>query len=204
MPDETMNPRDDALEARLKRIEDRQAIHDVIIRYCRGVDRSDPELVLAAFHDDAIDNHFGVVLPFREAIGTLKAARAGSAAPPSLTTSMHNICNILIDVEGDVARCETYVTVIVRIPRDDGAVDWKHAGRYVDRFERRKGDWRIAYRTVVYDLERFDVVVPAPEGLTQARYLDNAVRGKRGRSDFSYSVLETSDAAPVADRKGKS
>ncbi len=186
---------DDTIEARLRLVEDRQAIHDVIVRYCRGVDRSDPDLVLAAFHDDAIDNHFGVVLPFREAIGTLKAARSGGGGPPSKTTSMHNICNVLIAVDGDIARCESYVIVIVRIPQDGGAIDWMHAGRYVDRFERRNGEWRIAYRTVVYDLERSDEVVPAPDGLSQARYLDNAVRGKRGLGDFSYEIFRPSGAA---------
>jgi len=198
MVDEATNsqgPRS-TVEARLRFIEDRQAIHDVIVRYCRGVDRSDADLVSAAFHDDAIDNHFGVDLPFREAIGTLKAARSGSTAPPSKTTSMHNLCNILIEVDGDVARCESYVVVVVRIPQDSGAaIDWMHAGRYIDRFERRNGDWRIACRTVVYDLERFDEVVPAPDGLSQARYLDTAVRGKRGRGDFSYKVLGPTDAA---------
>jgi hypothetical protein len=177
------------IEARLRLIEDRQAIHDVIIRYCRGVDRSDPDLVLSAFHDDAIDNHFGVMLPFREAIGTLKAPRSPDGRPTSKTTSMHNICNVLIELDGDVARCETYVTVIVRIPREGGAIDWLHAGRYVDRFERRSGEWRIAYRTVVYDLERFDPVSPAPDEVSQARYLDNAVRGQRGRADFSYEIF---------------
>ena len=177
-----------SLEARLGLIEDRQAIYDVIVRYCRGVDRSDPDMVAAAFHDDAIDNHFGVVLPFREAIGTLKAPR-NAGAPTSKTTSMHNICNVLIEVDGNVARCETYMIVMVRIPRDGGAIDWMHAGRYVDRFERRNGEWRIAYRTVVYDLERFDEVVPAPGDLSQAHYLDNAVRGRRGLGDYSYQIF---------------
>jgi SnoaL-like domain len=190
MSDETTHSsRMDAIEARLGLVEDRQAIHDAIVRYCRGVDRSDPDLVLSAFHDDAIDNHFGTVLPFREAIGTLKAPRTAEGRPASKTTSMHNICNVLIELDGDVARCETYVIVIVRIPREGGAVDWMHAGRYVDRFERRNGEWRIAHRTVVYDLERFDAVSPAPDGLSQARYLDNAIRGQRGRVDFSYEIL---------------
>ena len=195
MTDEATNSRNQssAIEARLRLLEDRQAIHDVIVRYCRGVDRSDPQLVMAAFHDDAIDNHFGVILPFREAIGTLKAARSGGGSP-SKTTSMHNICNVLIEVDGDIARCESYVIVIVRIPQDGPAVDWMHAGRYVDRFERRKGEWRIAYRTVVYDLERFDEVVPARDEIPQARYLDKAVRGKRGQGDFSYEIFRPSDA----------
>jgi len=189
MSDQTTHSpsRFDAIESRLGLLEDRQAIHEVILRYCRGVDRSDPELILSAFHDDAIDNHFGVVLPFREAIATLKAARSG--APPSTTSSMHNICNVLIELDGDVARCESYLIVIVRIPRDGGDIDWLHAGRYVDRFERRNGEWRIAYRTVVYDIERFDEVVPAPGGLSQAGYLNNAVRGKRGSGDFSYEIF---------------
>jgi SnoaL-like domain len=194
MSDETTNARSEcnAIEARLRQLEDRQAIHDVILRYCRGVDRSDPDLILSAFHDDAIDNHFGVVLPFREAITTLKAARNRSS--PSMTTSMHNICNVLIELDGDVARCESYLIVIVRIPKDGGDIDWLHAGRYVDRFERRNGEWRIAYRTVVYDLERFDEVMPAAGGLSQASYLNNAVRGKRGPGDFSYQIFRPSGA----------
>ncbi len=183
------------LEARLKLVEDRQAIYEVIVRYCRGVDRSDADLVLSAFHDDALDNHFGVVLPFREAIGTLKAARIDGTSPPSKTTSMHNICNVLIKLDGDVAQCESYVIVIVRIPQEGGAIDWMHAGRYLDRFERRNCEWRIAYRTVVYDLERFDEVPSAPDGLSQARYLDHAVRGKRGLGDFSYEILRPSGTA---------
>jgi SnoaL-like domain len=195
MVNESSNSQFAALEARLKLIEDRQAIHDVIVRYCRGVDRNDPELVEAAFHDDAIDNHFGVVLPFREAIGTLKAARAGSNSPPSKTTSMHNLGNILIELDGDVARCESYVNVMVRIPQEaGGAIDWLHAGRYVDRFERRNGDWRIAHRTVVYDIERFDATVPPPDDLSQRHYLDNAVRGKKGKGDFSYGILNPESA----------
>lgn len=57
MNDETTDSRNrfNAMETRLRLLEDRQAIHEVILRYCRGVDRSDPDLILSAFHDDAID-----------------------------------------------------------------------------------------------------------------------------------------------------
>ena len=48
---------DPSLEQRLRALVDRQAIHDVILRYCRGVDRMDRELLLAAYHSDAIDDH---------------------------------------------------------------------------------------------------------------------------------------------------
>jgi hypothetical protein len=182
------------LAARLKLIEDRQAIYDVIVRYCRGIDRREPDLIASAFHDDAIDNHFGVILPFYEAIGTLKAARSGGGSAPAGGSSMHNICNVLIELDGDIARSESYVNVMVRLPHQGKLFDWLHAGRYVDRFERRNGEWRIAYRTVVYDIERFDEVQPPPEGLSQGRYTEKAVRGQKGLGDFSYQILRPDNA----------
>src|SRR5216683_16224 len=45
------------LEARLRVIADQQEIHDLLVRYCRGVDRRDPRLILDAFHEDGTDGH---------------------------------------------------------------------------------------------------------------------------------------------------
>ena len=36
---------------------DREAIRDCLHRYARGVDRFDRELILSAFHPDALDEH---------------------------------------------------------------------------------------------------------------------------------------------------
>src|SRR5262245_17777267 len=36
---------------------DKQAIQEVLARYCRGVDRADLELLRSVYHPDAIDNH---------------------------------------------------------------------------------------------------------------------------------------------------
>ena len=49
-----MNP---TMEARVQELLDREAIRDCIARYARGVDRFDRELILSAFHPDAIDEH---------------------------------------------------------------------------------------------------------------------------------------------------
>jgi adenosylcobinamide kinase/adenosylcobinamide-phosphate guanylyltransferase len=171
-------------DARLREIEDRQAIQDVIMRYCRGVDRADPSLILSAFHDDATDNHFGVVLPFRQAISSLRPP--AESTPANMT---HQICNVLIELDDDVARCESYLVAITRLEHAGRQFDWTLTGRYVDRFERRGGDWRIAHRTVVYDRERFDEVIPPPQSLPATRYLDRAVRGMRGPADWSWQVF---------------
>ena len=41
----------------LRQLLDRQAIEDVLFRYCRGVDRGDAALIASAYHPDAIDEH---------------------------------------------------------------------------------------------------------------------------------------------------
>ena len=45
------------LKQRLQHLLDRQEIYDCLVRYCRGVDRLDSELILSAYHPDAIDDH---------------------------------------------------------------------------------------------------------------------------------------------------
>ena len=48
---------DDGATAVLRELLDRQEIHDCLMRYSRGVDRLDPDLIRSAYHDDAIDDH---------------------------------------------------------------------------------------------------------------------------------------------------
>ena len=65
----------------------------------------------------------------------------------------------------------------------------KHAGedirqliahsRYVDRFERRDGDWRIAHRVVVTDSARTDAVAPW-QGTSP---ISSLTRGTRDHTD---------------------
>jgi hypothetical protein len=36
---------------------DKQSIYEVLVTYCRGVDRCDEDLIRSAFHDDSYDDH---------------------------------------------------------------------------------------------------------------------------------------------------
>jgi hypothetical protein len=128
----------------------RAEIHDVLLRYCRGLDRVDMSLVRGAFHDDAwIDFpeslHIGGVEGF---VGFL------AAEMPRFERTTHFLGNSLIDFDGPhVAHVETYLNA------DHQGSDrhhWKGEmvklwARYLDRFERRDGVWRIARRRMVVD-----------------------------------------------------
>ena len=57
----------------------------------------------------------------------------------------------LIDADRLSAHCETYFQAFHSIPRTrGGASDLFVGGRYVDRFEKRNGEWRVAHRTLVF------------------------------------------------------
>ena len=136
--------------------------------YARGIDRLDLVLVERCFHPDAVLRYGEETTPAEFAAN----ARAGLAA---YRFTQHRVGNVIIDIEGDFARCESYCLARHRIPGGDGKVetDFLWGGRYVDRFERRNGEWRILRRTVVHDYTRFDPVTetwPGAPAFTQGRH----------------------------------
>jgi len=158
----------------LQELVDRAAIHDVLMRYCRGVDRCDEELVRSAFHLDAVDDHGywkGPGWDFAAFI-VRDIARRSSA-------TTHAVANELIELHGDAAAVESYVFAYLCPPGGGAPVVNLFAGRYVDRFERREGEWRIARRTVVHDWSRQLPTTDESLGLP----LDGFAQGRRDRSD---------------------
>src|SRR5439155_201455 len=93
-----------SLESGLRLTADKQEIHDVIMRYCRAIDRRDRELLRSCFHPDAIDEHDtprGVeeFLDLTTARPATKAGEQPKEPNPELTMQMHFIGNVLIEVE---------------------------------------------------------------------------------------------------------
>jgi hypothetical protein len=169
-------------ERKLQLLIDRQEIHDALVRYCCGIDRCDLALVLSAFHDDALDNHSGVEERAVDRFTRTIAARS--------MWTCHNLGNVLIQVEGSTAAVLSCFTAWHRLTHEGRSFDWVISGRYIDRFERRKAEWRIAHRTVVYDCERFDEVrADKPTGHPAATFFSGVIRGTNSRADFSYQVL---------------
>jgi 3-phenylpropionate/cinnamic acid dioxygenase small subunit len=96
--------------------------------------------------------------------------------------TQHFTGNQYVQVEGDVAFAEHYAQAIhrTRAVGDMPASDWIAFVRYVDRMERRNGEWRIADRMVVLDSQRCD---PVPDNLPP---LENFHTGRRDKDDMSY------------------
>jgi hypothetical protein len=163
----------DAIEALLAK----QEIYEVVMRYCRAVDRLDMELLRECYHPDAIDHHTafeGVRDDYIEWVQGPLGKLAGS---------QHIIANHLVelDLPNDLAWSEAYCNSYHWTePGGDPRLNFAGGSRYVDRFERRDGVWRIGERWSVREWTRLrpdefrvDKEGPGPEP-------------SRSREDWAY------------------
>jgi len=173
-------------DERLQELLDRQDIHDCLVRFSRGMDRFDREVYLSAFWDDAemaagpyvgsVSGCWDWAIPMHE---------AGQIA------THHSLLNVTYDIVGDVAHTETYYIFVGRNRND---TNWMAGGRYVDRFERRGGEWRIALRTNAIEwsglLPTMEIPFADVPGI-----LDNGA-ACRGPEDISYRRPLTNHRVP--------
>ena len=160
---------------------DREAIRDCLHRYCRGIDRMDEACLRSVYWPDATDRHGpfqGTASDFVEwALEKLKDAPRG----------VHILSNILIDLRGDVAGVESYFHALQADKDEHGQPrETMLLGRYVDRFEKRHGEWRIAKRTVVYDWIRQQ---PMSVNSDEQKFGVRQPNGSRKPQDPLYDML---------------
>lgn len=134
------------LKEQLGYLKDRQQIHDTYLRYMRGFDRNDVELMRSAFWPDVQINYGAQSNTFEEFV-----TRHLNLHTSQLAVWGHLLTNETVDLDGDVAHVETYVTALW-MPKDEKSFAYGKpivGGRYIDRVERRNGEWRIAMREFV-------------------------------------------------------
>lgn len=176
-------------ESQLQSLLDKQAITELLYRYARALDRCDLELLKACFHPDSTHDH-----------GPFEGTSADFCTWAiellhGLTATQHHLGNILIELQGDTARSETYWVAYHRIPAAAGGAgivagrgtetDLFIGGRYIDRLERRKGEWKIARRVGIHDWQRYETA--NDDGFFQS---DARKRGVRDRSDRAYRGVD--------------
>ena len=62
--------------------------------------------------------------------------------------TQHQISNMLVEIEGDSARSETYLTAHHYLVGDPD-MEMTYLGRYLDQMEKRDGVWKIMFRKIV-------------------------------------------------------
>lgn len=124
----------------------REQIHDVLVRYCRAVDRGDLDLLRSVYHEGATDDH-GI---FRGAGHEFAEWILGQPGRDELVTQHHLTNSMVVVVDTDEATAETYFVAVHRRPGTPPSIG-RFGGRYLDRLIRRDGVWRVAERVVVHD-----------------------------------------------------
>jgi hypothetical protein len=165
----------------LERLLAREAIREVLANYARGVDRADGPLLRSCYHADAIEEHGGTYT------GNAHAYVDGAIPRiEKMGTMQHLLGTSHIELDGNIARVETYIWTFARFAVEGGSLDTFTGGRLVDRFECRDGAWKIAHRRTVFDWNRD---TPTHEGWCNGMFQPGKPgmrMGMKGRGDPSY------------------
>lgn len=155
-----------------------QALLDLGCQYARGVDRGDPEMISQAFHDDASIVSGAFNGPAQEF-----AVEIGAILDQVSPRVMHTVTNHWVEIQGNHAVGESYVLAYQGLLGDEPQ-DVLTGGRYIDKYERRKGQWKIAQRTFVLD---WSTASPA-KNLLDSGMFEAMTRGQRNKQDPVYAL----------------
>jgi hypothetical protein len=165
------------LRSEVQYLRDRSDILDCIARHARGCDRHDADLITSAYHADGVDEHGNVRNTGADYAAWVNPAHAATSA-----VHTHNVTTHTCDIDGDIAHCDSYVIVVLLAT--DGRTAQFISGRYLDRLERRDGQWRIALRR-----STVEVMFTADASVLQSRFFtaQGYLKGSRNRGDLSYA-----------------
>ena len=96
--------------AELQEVVDRQKIYDVLTRYCRALDRADVELMKTVYWPDGYDEH-GVFNGNAEEFAEFIVEEIQNW----FEVTQDAICNVHMELEGDVAYTEAYLLAYHRV-----------------------------------------------------------------------------------------
>lgn len=176
-----MSNSEEALARRLDLVESKQQITEILYLYARGWDRLDEETLRACFWPDSMHEHSAYQGRSMDFISKNFPYIA------TIASTMHRISNPIVEIDGDRATSECCFASHHRREAADGSgeEDYFLWGRYLDRFERRDGEWRIAYRRGLNETERTQP--RADPNLSKA---PASQKGGRKPGDPLYAMLD--------------
>ncbi len=143
------------LEERIQRIEDREAIRDLILAYAVRLDARDFDGYVELFAENGSWQNGSTIRQGRDEIRAMLVGIYGDQAEIDTSDPSYRIVsNIEIALEGDRATARSRQLTIMR--GEGGAPNPVLSGIYEDELVRENGEWKILHRT-----DR--VVMPTPE-----------------------------------------
>ena len=164
---------------------DKEAILSLVQRYCRAADRRDYALMQSLYHDDAIEDHGsffnGLAKDFLSQLPAIQA-------PMQILAHHITTCNIVFNKHNaSQAEGEIYVLALHQVQTENGLIDVMISGRYLDRYEKRDGQWKFSFRTIVADWAKVNTPSQADN---QHPMVAGAYQGQGDKSDASYRLLK--------------
>lgn len=167
----------------LHEVHARLQIEDHMHRWARGADRNDRDLMLSVFHAGAAVDYGTYRGPVEKFVDWVMKMHT-----EDLTHTRHKIFNMLIELEGDSATSEAGVDCTLGFIGRNGRSELLLLGRYLDRWEKRDGVWKIAHRRSAVDSYRV-VTVQTSDEIEPLVKGTNA--GLRSSDDISYEYIRT-------------
>jgi hypothetical protein len=165
------------LERKIQYLTDRQEIFDCIARLARANDRFDLELHASCYHPDGYQEIASTPVPGPQAGNHHNAGHERIS-----DANLHHVTTHLCEIDGDVAHAESYVIGMFL----DKEVKRSRilSGRYLDRLEKRNGEWKIALRR-----GPVEIVLEGRADLLNMEFFRKRgyLRGSRGPDDLSYT-----------------
>ena len=137
---------------------DKQAIAEMLHRYCYAMDANDRQLGYEVWHADGTAHYEGMF----DGLGRDFVDFGQSGHEAAFGQTSHQLTNILIEVAGDQATSRSCVTAAAPIANSDSIYIIR--GRYHDQWSRRDGVWRIDNRRFTTDTWQ---VLPTNHELSQ-------------------------------------
>jgi ketosteroid isomerase-like protein len=169
------------MDARLAALLDKQDITELIHAFARAADRHDHEAIRALYHEDATDDHGaffkGLAADFIDQLPQIQEP---------MRILHHNVTTVNIKLDGDYAEGEVYALAFHQADTPEGLMDLLIGGRYLDKYERRKGVWKFAHRSVLTDWAKVDSPTTVCLGHPM---VEGSHIGRPGPEDPSYGLF---------------
>jgi len=169
---------DTKMQEKVQMLIDHFDIREVIEAYVDGCDRCDKAAVRDVYHPDSWDNHGPL-----DMCGPDFADACVQSLIDNWSTCNHLLGQSRIRVSGDEAGVQTYFHASLTREADGVTMLDQMVGRYIDKFERRDGQWRIKDRRCIAE---WSYSAPTGEDFMRG---DLFLHGARDPSDIANEVL---------------